>query len=190
MEQPTPSASVTRILAECCTNGSDAVDEVFPLVYGELRRLAEHHMRQERAGHTLQATAVVGEAYLRLADLSNPQWKSRAHFYAAASRIIRNILVDHARARKAQKRGGGRALLTLGAASGVSQDTNIDVVALHEALEKLAAMDSRLSRIVELRFFGGLTVEEVADLLSISTTTVKSEWQIAKGWLREELSSS
>jgi RNA polymerase sigma factor (TIGR02999 family) len=165
-----------------------ARDALIPIVYGELRRLAHHYMQGERAGHTLQTTALVNEAYLRLADLDRMQWRDRAHFFAMAATLMRRILVDHARDRARDKRGG-RVVLTSIDDKQIASASNVDVIALDEALDRLAAIDAQQARIVELRFFGGLTIEETAEALEVSPATVKREWTWVKAWLHQQLGS-
>jgi RNA polymerase sigma factor (TIGR02999 family) len=159
-----------------------------PLVYNELRRLADHYLRQERQDHTLQPTALVHEAYLKLIDQTRVDWQNRAHFFGVAAQVMRRILVDHARRHRASKRGGFQQKLTLDEAIDYSQSRDVDLVALDDALNALARLDARQSRIVELRFFGGLTIEETAEALDISPATVKVDWSMAKAWLRREIS--
>jgi len=154
-----------------------------PLVYGELRRLAHHYLSQERAGHTLQSTALVHEAYLRLAGQDAPQWQNRAHFFGIAARIMRQILVEYARGRGTAKRGGKALTLTLDEAVANPQQLDIDVVALDRALSELSELDSQQGRIVELRFFAGLTIEDTSEVLGISPATVKRDWITARAWL-------
>ena len=166
--------------------GDAAPDVLPPEVYAELRRQAERAMRHEAGDHTLQATALVHEAWLRLAD-QHVRWRDRAHFHGVAAQLMRRILVDHARARHAAKRGGGATRVTLDDAPAAEQGT--DVLALHEALERLAALDPDQARLVELRWFGGLSIEETGDVLGVSPATVKREWAIARAWLRRELTS-
>ncbi len=163
------------------------VSRVMPLVYDELRRLARRYMARERIGHSLQATALVNEAYLKLAKERNPVWKNRAHFCAIAAASMREILVDRARAHKASKRGGSRVRVTLGDAVAVTAEADVDVLVLDEALRRLAGVDPQQARIVELRFFGGLTVEEAAAAMGISTATVKRGWAMARAWLKGEM---
>lgn len=166
----------------------DAAARLFPMVYDELRRLAASALKGERADHTLQPTALVHEAFLRLADLPDRQWQDRAHFVAVAARAMRRILVDHARARNAVKRGSGEIRVSLEDVDvPAGEGADVDLVTLDEALSTLAALDERQARIVELRFFGGLTVDETAVLIDLSTRTVKREWQMARAWLRREL---
>ena len=159
-----------------------------PLVYSELRRLAKAYLRRERSDHTLQSTALVNEAFLRLVNQRNVQWKSRAHFFGIAAQLIRRILVDHARAHQADKRGAGAFKLSLDEAIGVPEKRDLDLVALDDALQRLTELDPQQSRIVELRFFAGLSIEETAEVLGISTATVKREWSTARAWLYRDLS--
>ena len=166
----------------------EAAARLFPMVYDELRRRAAAALKGERTDHTLQPTALVHEAFLRLADLPDRQWQDRAHFVAVAARAMRRILVDHARARKAVKRGSGEIRVSLEDIDVPAGDgVDVDLVTLDEALDGLALLDERQARIVELRFFGGLTVDETAALIDVSTRTVKREWQMARAWLRREL---
>jgi RNA polymerase sigma factor (TIGR02999 family) len=160
---------------------------LLPLVYDELRRLAARYMKHERSGHTLQATALVNEVYLRLIEVQQVRWQNRAHFFAMAARLMRRILVDAARARGAHKRGGGAPMLSLDEALVVSQEPGNDLVALDEALTALAAVDARKSQVVEMRFFGGLSIDETAEALHVSRDTVKRDWKMAKLWLLREL---
>jgi RNA polymerase sigma-70 factor (ECF subfamily) len=162
---------------------------LIPLVQAELRRLARRHMRHERQGHTLQVTALVNEAYLRLIDGRHVHWQNRAHFFAVCARLMRHILVDFARSRQYQKRGGGVQQVSLDAALIVGDERREDLVALDDALQELAAIDPRKSSVVEMRFFGGLTVEETAEALHVSVDTVMRDWKLAKVWLLRELKS-
>jgi RNA polymerase sigma factor (TIGR02999 family) len=162
---------------------------LIPLVYDELRRLARRHLRRERPDHTLQSAAVVNEAYLRLTRQKPPEWQSRAHFFAVAAQMMRHILVDHARNRRAAKRGAGAPRLTLSADIALPREREVDVVALDDALNQLAALDLQQSRVVELRFFGGLSIEETALVLGVSPATVKREWATARAWLHREIKS-
>ena len=164
-----------------------ALDQLMPLVHDELRRLARHHMARERVGHTLQATALVNEAYLRLIQIQRVQWQNRAHFFAMASRAMRRILVESARARGYQKRGAGAETVALDEALIVSVEPTQDLVALDDALNALAALDPRRSQVVKMRFFGGLSVEETAEALHVSAGTVMRDWRLAKVWLLREL---
>ena len=167
-----------------------SLDELVPLLYDDLRRLAAAHMRREPAGHSLQPTALVHETYVRLVEQRQAEWVSRAHFFGAAAGVMRRILVDLARARRADKRGGQLTRVTLAEDVAAGGPTEIDVLALHESLERMATFSPRQTRIVELRYFGGLTIEETAAVLDISDATVVREWTIAKAWLRSALSSS
>jgi RNA polymerase sigma factor (TIGR02999 family) len=163
------------------------MEKLIPLVYQELRRLAAYHMQQERSGHTLQATALVHEVYLRLAGSEKLDLRNRAHFFAVAAQVMRNLLVDHARARNCAKRGGG-ATLPLDEALTLAAADSEELLAIHDALDELARMDPRQSRIVELKYFGGMSIEEIAAVLDLSERTVKREWQMAKAWLYERVS--
>jgi RNA polymerase sigma factor (TIGR02999 family) len=174
---------VTQMLQAIADGDAAAPERLLELVYSELRRLAHGYMRDERSDHTLQATALVHEAYIRLVDWKNVSWQNRAHFFAAAAQMMRRILVDHARERKAQKRGGGVRQIALDDAVSFPNSTEMDIVAIDEALIDLASFDPQQARIVELRFFGGLTIEETAHALGVSDSTVKREWQIARAWL-------
>jgi RNA polymerase sigma factor (TIGR02999 family) len=164
-----------------------STDALIPIVYEELRRLAHHYMRGERAGHTLQTTALVNEAYIRLADIERIEWQSRGHFFAMAATVMRRVLVDHARERGRDKRGGSLVFTTL-AEHAITSSPAIDVLALDEALDRLADMDPQQARIVELRYFTGLTIDETADALGISPATVKRDWTWARAWLYQRLS--
>jgi RNA polymerase sigma-70 factor (ECF subfamily) len=179
---------LSRLLARWAQQDPTARDELVPIVYDELRKVAHHYMRGEHPGHTLQTTALVNEAYLRLAGVERLQWRDRTHFFAMAAMLMRRILVDYARERGRDKRGGGVSITSLDErVAGGNRD--VDVLALDEALTRLAAMDPQQERIVELRFFAGLTVEETAAELGISSATVKRDWAIAKAWLYHELTS-
>jgi RNA polymerase sigma factor (TIGR02999 family) len=180
---------VTQLLAEWGGGDRAALDRLLPLVFDELRRLAASYLRRERAGHTLQPTALVNEAYLRLVDQEGAQWQNRAHFFGIAANLMRQILVDHARQRSADKRGGSQLQrLSLTQAERLVKQEELDVLALNEALERLAEFDPQQTRIVELKFFGGLTIEETAEVLGVSHATVEREWKLARAWLRRELS--
>jgi len=179
---------VTQLLVRCRDGDRAALDELLPLVYGELRRIAQSHLRRERAGHTLQSTALVHEAYLRLIGATRPGWQDRAHFFGIAANAMRQILVDHARARAAAKRGSGAERLELTESMSAGGEPEVDVLALDEALGRLAALDRVQARIVELRFFAGLTIDECAEALAISPATVKRDWTSARAWLHRELS--
>ena len=178
---------VTALLLAWKDGSSEALDELTPIVYSELRTLARHHLRGERRDHSLQPTALTHEAFLRLFGTRKVEWQNRAHFFAVASQLMRRVLVEHARKQGAAKRGAGATRVTLGDAEGPTTSVDVDVVALHEALDRLEAIDSRQSRIVELRYFGGLSTEEVAEVLGVSPATVKREWRVAKLWLRRAL---
>lgn len=179
--------SVTQLLVRGSHGDKAALDELFPLVYAELRELAGRYLRREGAGHTLQPTALVHEAYLRLVDQRSVDWRNRAQFFGVAAEMMRRILVNHAQARHAAKRGGRAPRLSLDEAVSVFEERDVDLVALDEALTDLAALDPRQSRIVELRFFGGLSIEETAEVLEISPATVKREWTAARAWLYREM---
>jgi len=181
---------VTQLLLEWSHGDRGALEKLMPLVYDELRRLANDYLRRQRPNHTLQATALVHEAYLRLVDQTNVRWQNRAHFFGIAANLMRNILVDYARSHHAAKRGGGQRNLPLAEAAAPSQERAVDLVALDDALTTLVAIDPRQSRMIELRFFGGLSMEEIAEVLGVSSITVKREWCMAKAWLRRELTKS
>jgi RNA polymerase sigma factor (TIGR02999 family) len=190
-EEPESPPDVTALLLSWSGGERSAADRLIPVVYEELHRQAARAMRREGHEHTLQTTALVHEAYLRLVDQQRVQWRNRAHFFGIAAEVMRRVLVDHARARLAAKRGGGVQRITLGDAlvgSGDAQDA--DVLALHEALEKLALLDPDQARLVELRYFAGLTIEESAEAMGVSPATVKREWALARAWLRRELASA
>ena len=178
---------VTQLLLDLSNGDKAALDKLMPLVYGELRRLAHHYMGRERAGHTLQTTALVNEAYLRLIDQRSVRWQNRAHFFGIASQMMRRILVDHARSRQYAKRGGGAHRVSLDEAMIVTEERAADVVALDDALNALAEIDLRKCRIVEMRFFGGLSIEETAEVLAVSPGTVMRDWTLAKAWLHREI---
>jgi len=180
---------VTELLLDWSKGNQAALDRLMPLVDRELHRLAHHYMRRENAGHTLQTTALVNEAYLRLVDQKRMHWKNRAHFFALSAQLMRRILVDHARKRKYAKRGGDAQRISFDEVMAVSSERGADLIALDDALEKLAVIDLRKSRVVELRFFGGLSVEETAEALSVSPLTVKRDWKMAKAWLYNSLSN-
>jgi RNA polymerase sigma-70 factor (ECF subfamily) len=186
---PTPeSHEVTQLLLAWSGGDRTALDRLIPLVHAELHGLAKRYMRRERAGHTLQTTALINEAYMRLIDAQEVRWQNRAHFFAIAARLMRQILVDFARERGYQKRGGAARRVELDEALLVSPGRNEDLVALDEALNALAEVDARKSRVVELRFFGGLNLEETAEALKISPDTVRRDWRLAKSWLLRRLS--
>jgi len=186
----TPSpGEVTQLLVDWGNGDKAALDRLTPLVHEELHRLAHRHMRLERPNHTLQTTALVNEAYVRLVDQRNLHWKNRAHFFSIASRLMRRILVDLARAHDVAKRGGGAPQVSLDEAAIVSQERAAELVALDEALTRLAKMDERKSKVVELRFFGGMSVEETAEALGVSPITIKRDWSTAKAWLYREIAN-
>lgn len=186
MTEPPTRQQITQLLLDWSYGDRGALENLTPLVYEELRNLAKSSFRGERHDHTLQATALVHETYLKLIDQKQVHWKNRAHFFAIAARLMRRILVDHARSRRASKRGGGQRL-ELGEADVFSDAREVDLIALDHTLEKLAEFDPRQSRLVELRFFGGLTIDETAEALKISPATVKREWDVAKAWLCSQL---
>jgi len=179
--------AITALLLDWSHGDAEALEKLVPLVYGELKRLAERSLRRERSGHTLQPTAVVHEAFLKLVDQQRVEWKSRAHFFAIASQAMRRLLVDHARARRAEKRGGYATRVVLDEATRATPPVDLDLLALDDALDRLSSLDAGQARVVELRFFGGLTVEETAEVVGASAATVKRDWRSAKAWLFREL---
>ena len=179
---------VTELLIQWRNGDRESLDKLIPLVYGELRLIAGRFLRRERPSHTLQSTALVHEAFLRLVDQTRTDWQSRAHFFAVAATVIRNILVDHARARQAAKRGGPMPALSLDEAVAVPQGRDVELIAVDDALLSLSRFDPQQSRIVELRFFAGLSIEETAEVLRISASTVKRDWILAKAWIFHTLS--
>ena len=185
---PQTPPNVTQLLIGWSKGDKEALDQLVPLVYDELRRQAARYLRRERVGHTLQTTALIHEAYLRLIDQKNVHWQNRAHFFGIAAQLMRRILVDHARTRKRAKRGGSDVRVSFSEANLKTRGQDLDIVALDEALDRLAEIDEQQSKIVELRFFSGLTVEETAEVLSISAATVKRDWSMAKAWLHREIS--
>jgi len=185
-DPPSP-AGITDLLHAWGDGDDGALAQLTPLVEAELRRLARGYMRRERRGHTLQTTALVNEAFLRLTDARRVRWQDRAHFLGISARLMRRVLVDHARSRGCGKRGGGAERVTLDEGLVTSPEPAVDLLALDRALEALAAVDVRKSRVIELRFFGGLSVEEAADVLHVSIDTVKRDWRLAKLWLLREL---
>jgi len=182
------SENVTQLLIDWSRGNKEALDRLVPVVYDELRRQAARYLRRERVGHTLQTTALIHEAYLKLVDQRNVHWQNRAHFFGIAAQLMRRILVDHARTRKRAKRGGSDIRVSLGEATATAAAKDLDIVALDQALDRLAEIDPQQSRVVELRYFSGLNVEETAEVLGISPATVKREWRIAKAWLHREIS--
>jgi RNA polymerase sigma factor (TIGR02999 family) len=184
------SSEVTQLLGRWRGGDREALDALMPLVYIELRRIAHHYLQGERSGHTLQSTALVHEAYVRLISQDFPEWQNRAHFFAVAAQLMRQILVDYARSHRASKRGGDMFWLALDEAEEVPQPLDVDVVALDEALKILAEMDPQQSRVVELKFFAGLSIEDTSEVLGISASTVKRDWITARAWLFRELDRS
>jgi RNA polymerase sigma factor (TIGR02999 family) len=184
--ETSPDEDVSILLRAWSEGDQSALDKLTPIVYGELRRLAQHYMSRERTGHTLQATALVNEAYLRLVDYKRMRWESRAHFFAVSAQLMRRILVDHAR-RHNLKRGAGAEHVALDETAVVGADQGGSLVALDDAMQTLANIDLRKARVVELRYFGGLSVEETAEVLKVSTVTVKRDWRTARAWLYREM---
>ena len=187
MTRPAPE-EVSQLLQDWSNGDQAALDKVMPIVYQELHRLAHHYMRKERAGHTLQTTALVNEAYLRLADYKKMRWQSRSHFFAVAAQVMRRILVEQARSKNFVKRGGGAQRISLDETAIVSAGRSAEVITVDEALTDLESWDPRKGKIVELRFFGGLSIEETAEVLKVSPTTVQREWRSAKAWLYRAIS--
>ena len=184
-----PSPEVTQLLVDWSNGSQAALDKLMPLVYGELHRLAHQYMRRERPGHTIQTSELVNEAYLRLIDQRQVHWQNRSHFYGIAAQLMRRILVDHARSRQYAKHGGSTRQVPLDEVLIVSEERGAEVIALDDALKGLATFDERKSQIVELRFFGGLSIEETADVLEVSPGTVMRDWTLAKAWLRREIAN-
>jgi len=183
-----PTENVTQLLMKWSEGDQTALEKLMPLVYSELRRLASNYLRRERQNHTLQPTALVNEAYLKLVDQRKPRWQNRAQFYGVAAQLMRRILVDHARQNKAAKRGGSeQQRLSITSAGQLGEKPDIDLLALHEALEELKTFDSQQERIVELKFFGGLSIDETAEVLGIGHATVERDWKMARAWLRRKL---
>jgi RNA polymerase sigma factor (TIGR02999 family) len=185
-----PTPDVTQLLVSWSGGDQAALEQLMPLVYGELRRVASSYLKRERSNHTLQSTALVHEAFLRLVNQRDVEWRNRAHFYAIAAQMIRRILVDYARSQHAEKRGAGAVKLALDEdAMAVPQqsDVDLDLLALNSALDRLSRLDARQSRIVELRFFAGLSVEETAEVMRVSPTSIKREWNTARAWLFREM---
>ena len=181
---------VTRLLEAWSDGNQEALDELMPLIYEELRRMAKQYMNSQPSGHTLQTTALIHEAYLKLSDQKDKKWQNRAHFFAVAAQAMRHILVDHARSHQTQKRGGETQIVSLEDVAIISNERANELVALDEALKNLSALDERKGQVVELRYFGGLSVEETAEVLKISEGTVMRDWRFAKTWLLRELSNS
>jgi len=178
---------VSHLLQRWSDGDSEALDQLTPLVYDELRRMARGYMRRQASGHTLQTTALIHEAYMRLVGQEEKRWENRAHFFGVAAQAMRHILVDHARARKMAKRGGGAQQVSLDEALTIGPEPGAELVALNDALDALAKLDLRQSQVVELRFFGGLTEEEISKVLKVSTRTVRGDWRVARSWLLREL---
>jgi RNA polymerase sigma factor (TIGR02999 family) len=184
------STEVTQLLQEWREGNSRALDQLLPLVYKELRRLAHFQLRNERPDHTLQSTALVHEAYLRLVGVNPPKWESRTHFFAIAAQLMRQILVDYARRHRAAKRGGSVCKLSVEEVAETPRPTDVDVIALDNALQSLAQIDQRQSRVVELRFFGGLSLAEISEAMEIAPATVQRDWTAARAWLHREIARS
>ena len=192
MPEPSRAHNVTELLLSWGQGDAAALDRLVPLLYDDLRRVARGHLRRERPGHSLQATALVHEVFLRLVDVDRMTLKSRTHFFALSAGLMRQILVDHARRQRASKRGGGATVISLNEAAAAAAPTStssVDVLALDEALDTLSSLDVRQCRVVELRFFAGLNIPEAADALGVSTATVEREWAMAKAWLHQRLST-
>jgi RNA polymerase sigma factor (TIGR02999 family) len=185
-----PQHVITQLLAEWRDGNQSALDELYPLVYDELHRLARRYMSRERKGHTLQTTALINEAYVRLVDQKNVHWANRSHFFAISARIMRRILIDHARRHGYAKRGGGAQQVSLEEVAAITPNASRELVRLDEALKSLAEMDPRRSQVVELRYFGGLNNEEIAGVLNISANTVTRDWNMARAWLYQQLSET
>jgi len=185
-----PPHEITQLLAEWTNGNQEALDKLYPLVYDELRRIARRYMSRERKGHTLQTTALINEAYLRLVEQRNVHWANRAHFFAIAAQIMRRILIDYARRYEYAKRGAGAQRVSLDEVAFVAKERARELLLLDEALNRLVTVDTRRSRVVELRFFGGLENEEIAEVLKISPNTVTRDWHMARAWLYKELSGS
>jgi RNA polymerase sigma factor (TIGR02999 family) len=183
----TTSRSVTALLADWSRGNQGALEHLLPLVYAELRRIAARQLRKERSGHTLQPTALVHEVYLRLVDQRQVDWRGRAHFFGVAAQMMRRVLVDHARRRTASKRGDGAPCVPIEDAQAIAASEDVPVLALDRALDKLHKVDAELARLIELRAFGGLTIEEAAHVLNVSPSTAKRDWRTAKAWITREL---
>ena len=190
VSMPDSPKEITQLLVAWGDGDETALAELTPLVYQQLHRLAHHYLSHERPGHTLQTSALVNEAYVRLIDWKNVQWQNRAHFFGVSAQLMRRILVDFARSRRYEKRGGGNVTLALDEVVLITGEKSADLVALDEALVSLAKLDARQSRVVELRFFGGLSVEETAEVLKVSEGTVRRDWSLARAWLRREMLQS
>jgi len=184
-----PQPDITQLLQRISSNRGEGLDQLLDVVYAELRRQAARYLRRERKNHTLQPTALVNEAFMKLIDQRNVQWQNRAHFFGVAAQAMRRIVIDHARARQRVKRGGVQQAVTLDEAMIAAESRSIDVLALDEALTRLAALDERQAKIVELRYFAGLSVEETAEVTGLSPATIKREWAMARAWLHAELTT-
>jgi RNA polymerase sigma-70 factor, ECF subfamily len=190
LKRPAKQHEITQLLVEWSDGNQSALDELYPLVYDELHRLARRYMSRERQDHTLQTTALINEAYVRLVDQKNVHWANRSHFFAISAQIMRRILIDHARRHAYAKRGGGAQQVSLDEAATVTRAAGAELIRLDEALKSLAEMDPRRSQVVELRYFGGLNNEEIAGVLNISENTVTRDWNMARAWLHQQLSES
>ena len=190
MKPPPKQHEITQLLVEWSDGNQSALDELYPLVYDELHRLARRYMSRERKGHTLQTTALINEAYVRLVDQRNVHWANRSHFFAISAQIMRRILIDHARRHGYAKRGGGAQQVSLDEAATVTSGIGSELINLDDALKTLAEMDPRRSQVVELRYFGGLNNEEIAGVLNVSENTVTRDWNMARAWLYKQLSES
>lgn len=188
--QTMETARITKLLQAHASGDQEALDELVPLVYGRMQQMAQHQLFGERDDHTLNTTALVHEAYLKLVNFNRIDWQNRAHFFAIASQVMRNVLVDYAVKKKAQKRGGNRQRVTLGEGEMATEVNLHDILSIHQALERLAEIDERQVQVVECRFFGGLTLDETAKALGISTATVSRDWNMAKAWLNRELTET
>jgi RNA polymerase sigma factor (TIGR02999 family) len=186
---PALPQEITQLLMKWSQGDKSALDQLVPLVYPELRRLAKRHMNRENPGHTLQTSALINEAYLKLVDQQNVEWQNRAHFFAVAAQLMRHILVDHARTRNYAKRGGGAPKVPLDEAAALTEQRAAELIALDDALRDLATLDERRSQIIELRFFGGLSLDETAEVINISPSTVQREWRAAKAWLHHTMTN-
>jgi RNA polymerase sigma factor (TIGR02999 family) len=182
------SGEITALLRRAQEGDQDAKERLIEKVYGELRKLAGAYLRRERPGHSLQPTALVNEAYLKLAKLDRLSWQDRSHFFGVAAHVMRQVLVDHARARRAEKRGGGVGVVPLDESRILDKGRPLEIIALNEALERLHVKDPRAAKVIECRFFGGLSVEETAEVLGIAARTVKRDWNLGRAWLRKDLS--
>jgi RNA polymerase sigma-70 factor, ECF subfamily len=189
-EQSRNSADVTQLLIKWGKGDRAALDDMLPLVYSEMKRVAKYYLNRERQGHTLQTTALVHEAYIRMIDQRHVDWKNRAHFFSVASEMMRRILVNYARDRAAVKRGGNAQRISLSNLDEVAEQPNVDLIALDQALTELAKEDERKARIVELKFFGGMTNNEIAEVMKISDATVEREWTVARAWLYRSIEGS